>query len=415
MAQSSVDSDSGSAAVTSELSGLANSPEVLIADSLQLMESATVKEDISAPPKSWSEDPTASEVANASSLHQEQEFETFNTATPLSQCICKQTLIEDVIPSIFPLDIPKREGTASPKAEAESRSNILKDIASYEVHSALRPEYGSGHIVDLSEKSVRMMVIDFSNGEVSREHLKKCFFPVSVLGDKIIITCDPSFRTEKHLLKRIEDYFSAPIEPPPPAVRPADSDYSSSRPFLEKNHDIQGSIYDPSLPTPRTYSGISQQFYYQGPVEQFSEEWISRHVKREVTKGKGYDLYRYGHVLKFVKESDHYSTVVRGSTGIIYHCDFKLRNSTGRIEYWHCDCPAFESYEKACKHLVASFYAAVDYHNTGGHANISPFSEPFKSKPAQKPSASQSASVEKARESDVYSGDYFEYHHQDYF
>ena len=101
------------------------------------------------------------------------------------------------------------------------------------------------------------------------------------------------------------------------------------------------------------------RFYYQGDVPLFSEEWISRRVSVERTKTRGWYLYQSGSVLKLQRSQNglEYLGIVRGSTGINYRCFFIL-TSEGRIENWHCDCPAFAKYKKACKHLVGMFYAA---------------------------------------------------------
>ena len=101
------------------------------------------------------------------------------------------------------------------------------------------------------------------------------------------------------------------------------------------------------------------RFYYQGDVSLFSEEWISRRVSVERTKTRGWYLYQSGSVLKLQRSQNglEYLGIVRGSTGINYSCFFTL-SKDGNIEKWHCNCPAFSKYKKACKHLVAMFYAA---------------------------------------------------------
>ena len=101
------------------------------------------------------------------------------------------------------------------------------------------------------------------------------------------------------------------------------------------------------------------RFYYQGDVPLFSEEWISRRVSVERTKTRGWYLYQSGSVLKLQRSQNglEYLGIVRGSTGINYSCFFTL-SKDGNIEKWHCNCPAFSKYKKACKHLVAMFYAA---------------------------------------------------------
>ena len=104
----------------------------------------------------------------------------------------------------------------------------------------------------------------------------------------------------------------------------------------------------------------SPRFYFQGSVELFSDEWIARRVSVQRTKTRGKDLYSNGAVLSINCTGRQYKSRVCGSTGKIYECNFTIGLDKSIVN-WHCNCPAFAKYDKACKHLVASFYAARDF------------------------------------------------------
>lgn len=89
-----------------------------------------------------------------------------------------------------------------------------------------------------------------------------------------------------------------------------------------------------------------------------TESWISSQVSVERTRLKGFELFKDGHVLAFSKQDHRYFSTVIGSTGNHYHCRFTVA-SDGRLEDCFCNCAAFSSYPKACKHLAATFYTAA--------------------------------------------------------
>lgn len=91
----------------------------------------------------------------------------------------------------------------------------------------------------------------------------------------------------------------------------------------------------------------------------FSEQDIQNEVDRRATYEKGLLLANSGSVLNiYIEESDiddglYINGIVQGSYDNIYDVWILINGTTGEIEDYSCDCPAFFSYTGMCKHCVA--------------------------------------------------------------
>ena len=208
-------------------------------------------------------------------------------------------------------------------------------IQSIPVYCSMQKQYGVGYIISANSKR-QIITIRFPSGEHSYgiSYIGKTIFAVSGIDDT----------------NKIKEMVNA-ISPIGPAVtqniNKIDPEYQPSSRY-NSNWEAKP-IYSPSKPPAR--------FYYSGKVPCFSEEWISRRVSVERTKARGKALYETNGVLKLQRNGSSYQALVRGSSGFNYTCRFRI-DSDEKIEAWHCNCPAFAKYPKACKHLVAAFYAA---------------------------------------------------------
>lgn len=208
-------------------------------------------------------------------------------------------------------------------------------IQSIPVYCSMQKQYGVGYIINANPKR-QIITIRFSSGERNYgiSYIGKTIFAVSGIDD-----------TNK--IKEMVNSISS-IEPA--VTQNINKIDSECQPSSRYNSNWEAKpIYSPSKPPVR--------FYYAGKVPCFSEEWISRRVSVERTKVRGKVLYETNGVLKLQRNGSSYQALVRGSSGFNYICSFRI-DSDEKIEAWHCNCPAFAKYPKACKHLVAAFYAA---------------------------------------------------------
>lgn len=208
-------------------------------------------------------------------------------------------------------------------------------IRSIPVYCSKQKEYGTGYIININP-NYKVITIRFPSGEhlYAMSYIGKTIFAVSGLED-----------TNK--VKKLVDLISKELLTGNQSLSGRNYSYS---PLSRYHSEWETSLtYHPDKP--------SVHFYYVGEVPCFSEEWISRRVSVERTKARGKALYETNGVLSLQRSESSYQAVVRGSSGFNYNCRFKI-SSDGKIDTWYCGCPAFSKYPKACKHLVAAFYAA---------------------------------------------------------
>lgn len=208
-------------------------------------------------------------------------------------------------------------------------------IRSIPVYCSKQQEYETGYIIDINPYS-EVVTIKFP----SSEHK----FCISYIG-KTIFAVSGQEDTNK-----IRDVINS-MPKKALALSQNVSGPNHNCDFHSRYHSKWETtpVYRPDKP--------SAHFYYVGKVPLFSEEWISRRVSVERTKSRGKVLYETNGVLSLQHSGASYQAIVRGSSGFNYTCGFKI-SSEGRIDTWYCNCPAFSKYPKACKHLVATFYAA---------------------------------------------------------
>lgn len=208
-------------------------------------------------------------------------------------------------------------------------------LESISVYCATKKEYGIGHIVSINP-TYKIMTIQFLQGDVN--------YGISYIGKTIFAV---SGQEDTNKLKGIIDSM---LKVDSTTVQ---SSYSTDR------RPAMGSQYRSDWEASPVYQEgkVPARFYYDGEVPCFSEEWISRRVSVERTKARGKLLYETNGVLSLQHSGQSYQATVRGSSGFSYICNFSI-DADGKIAAWHCSCPAFAKYPKACKHLVAAFYAA---------------------------------------------------------
>lgn len=246
------------------------------------------------------------------------------------------------------------------RRNACSASAILDLIKKITVYSKLQSHYGNGNIVRLNFTS-NVASIKFGVDER--------YYDISFIG-KTILAARGGAATEE-LINLIEEYRTYCNEGKDVHLEKTENKDSNKSMHISESAQYLKNKYDPALKASPYYDfrKAPARFYYQGKVRCFDEEWISRRVNVERTKSRGELLYQMGSVLSLRKDpyKKSYMALVRGSAGNHYHCGFSL-DDNDQIHEWFCDCPAFSTYPKACKHLVAVFYAAREHNEEIGQS-----------------------------------------------
>lgn len=230
--------------------------------------------------------------------------------------------------------LEKNHVVEAPVQSANTAEN-LTSLETFSVYCAMQKEYGIGHIVSINPK-FKIMTIQFPKGDVN--------FDISYIGKSILAV---SGQEETNKLKEIID-----------SMLDGNSITAQNLNGANCRHEPSSQYHSDWETSPVYHVGkVPARFYYVGEVPCFSEEWISRRVSVERTKARGKLLYETNGVLRLQHSGQSYQATVRGSSGFSYICNFSV-DADGKIATWHCGCPAFAKYPKACKHLVAAFYAA---------------------------------------------------------
>ena len=264
-------------------------------------------------------------------------------------CLSESADTVDEQSSVYEIDAYRVAPNASLKSQPND-SDLLEAIKEVPVYCKAQQDYGNGHIISLNPTS-HTLTIRYQDGPHS--------YSIDYIGITIFAVAGDTQTTE--LKDLVAEYFEL-VGNLPPKI-PAQNTHAKTETAEDKLHspDIEG-IYNPSWEAKPYYNPEKPpaKFYHTGKAPCFSDEWISRRVSVERTKTRGKILYETGSVLKFNKMGRSYQAVVRGSKGTLYNCNFTL-DDNNHIKKWSCNCPAFFKYRKACKHLVAVFYAARHY------------------------------------------------------